>query len=149
MKAKWTCFIMAAVVLSLAGCGKQEKEEGNTVTEYFKEAPVTMPEDIVGCLDFQYGEDGEYQAIGQDETKGVVLWSSSDQGKSWDEIWALPDQWKNSLVTEAQFTGDGGIFCVLAKDALREGIDTQRLLLLIFPRKVHLRRRNCQRHRMD
>ena len=124
MKAKWKFFIMAAVVLSLAGCGKQEKEEGNTVTEYFKEAPVTMPEDIVGCLDFQYGEDGEYQAIGQDETKGVVLWSSSDQGKSWDEIWALPDQWKNSLVTEAQFTGDGGIFCVLAKDALREGIDT-------------------------
>lgn len=124
MKAKWKFFIMAAVVLSLAGCGKQEKEEGNTVTEYFKEVPVTMPEDIVGCLDFQYGEDGEYQAIGQDETKGVVLWSSSDQGKSWDEIWALPDQWKNSLVTEAQFTGDGGIFCVLAKDALREGIDT-------------------------
>lgn len=124
MKAKWKFFIMAAVVLSLVGCGKQEKEEGNTVTEYFKEAPVTMPEDIVGCLDFQYGEDGEYQAIGQDETKGVVLWSSSDQGKSWDEIWALPDQWKNSLVTEAQFTGDGGIFCVLAKDALREGIDT-------------------------
>lgn len=124
MKAKWKFFIMAAVVLSLAGCGKQEKEEGNTVTEYFKEAPVTMPEDIVGCLDFQYGEDGEYQAIGQDETKGVVLWSSSDQGKSWDEIWALPDQWKNSLVTEAQFTGDGGIFCVLAKDALQEGIDT-------------------------
>lgn len=124
MKAKWKFFIMAAVVLALAGCGKQEKEEGNTVTEYFKEAPVTMPEDIVGCLDFQYGEDGEYQAIGQDETKGVVLWSSSDQGKSWEEIWALPDQWKNSLVTEAQFTGDGGIFCVLAKDALQEGIDT-------------------------
>ena len=62
MKAKQIFFIMAAVVLSLTGCGKQEKEEGNTVTEYFKEAPVTMPEDIVGCLDFQYGEDGEYQA---------------------------------------------------------------------------------------
>ncbi len=114
MKAKWKFFIMAAVVLSLAGCGKQEKEEGNTVT----------PEDIVGCLDFQYGEDGEYQAIGQDETKGVVLWSSSDHGKNWEETWTLPDQWKNSLVTEAQFTGDGGIFCVLAKDALREDVDT-------------------------
>ena len=25
MKAKWKFFIMAAVVLSLAGCGKQEK----------------------------------------------------------------------------------------------------------------------------
>ena len=50
MKAKWKFFIMAAVVLSLAGCGKQEKEEGNTVTEYFKEAPVTMPEDIVVML---------------------------------------------------------------------------------------------------
>lgn len=124
MKAKWKFFIMAAVVLFLVGCGKQEKEEGNTVTEYFKEAPVTMPEDIVGCMDFQYGEDGEYQVIGQDEEKGVVLWSSSDQGKSWEEIWELPDQWKNSLVTEAQFTGDGGIFCVLAKDALQEGVDT-------------------------
>ena len=36
MKAKQIFFIMAAVVLSLTGCGKQEKEEGNTVTEYFK-----------------------------------------------------------------------------------------------------------------
>lgn len=124
MKAKRIIFIIATLVLFLVGCGKQEKEEGNTVTEYFKEAPVTMPEDIVGCMDFQYGEDGEYQVIGQDEEKGVVLWSSSDQGKSWEEIWELPDQWKNSLVTEAQFTEDGGIFCVLAKDALREGIDT-------------------------
>ena len=52
MKAKQIFFIMAAVVLSLTGCGKQEKEEGNTVTEYFKEAPVTMPEDIVGCFAF-------------------------------------------------------------------------------------------------
>ena len=69
-------------------------------------------------------EDGEYQAIGQDETKGVVLWSSSDHGKNWEETWTFPNQWKNSLVTEAQFTGDGGIFCVLAKDALREGVDT-------------------------
>ena len=124
MKAKRIIFIIATLVLFLVGCGKQEKEEGNTVTEYFKEAPVTMPEDIVGCMDFQYGEDGEYQVIGQDEEKGVVLWSSSDQGKSWEEIWELPDQWKNSLVTEAQFTGDGGIFCVLAKDALQEGVDT-------------------------
>lgn len=124
MKAKRIIFIIATLVLFLVGCGKQEKEEGNTVTEYFKEAPVTMPEDIVGCMDFQYGEDGEYQVIGQDEEKGVVLWSSSDQGESWDEIWALPDQWKNSLVTEAQFTEDGGIFCVLAKDALQEGVDT-------------------------
>ena len=81
MKAKQIFFIMAAVVLSLTGCGKQEKEEGNTVTEYFKEAPVTMPEDIVGCLDFQYGEDGEYQAIGQDETKGVVLWIMARTGR--------------------------------------------------------------------
>ena len=69
MKAKRIIFIIATLVLFLVGCGKQEKEEGNTVTEYFKEAPVTMPEDIVGCMDFQYGEDGEYQVIGQDEEK--------------------------------------------------------------------------------
>ena len=43
------------------------------MTEYFKEVPVTMPEDIVGCLDFQYGEDGEYQAIGQDEKKALYF----------------------------------------------------------------------------
>ena len=64
---------MAAVVLSLTGCGKQEKEEGNTVTEYFKEVPVTMPEDIVGCLDFQYGEDENTKRSGRMRLKGVVL----------------------------------------------------------------------------
>ena len=32
MKAKWKFFIMAAVVLSLTGCGKMEKEESNKLT---------------------------------------------------------------------------------------------------------------------
>ena len=111
-------FLMIVFALFLSGCNSEPKEEENTVTEYFSEEKLKMPEKLSSCFDFRCDDNGDYLAIGQALDQGTIAWKSQDEGKTWEAYRTLPEEWKKSLVTEAQFTEDGGIFCIIAKDAL-------------------------------
>lgn len=121
--SKFSCRIISFVMgiclaVSMSGCVgkvKQDKEKGTYI-----EKEVVLPEDVTAIYDIQAGKDGALVMFAAMADSDCILFKTTDNGESWEEMTALPKELKKDMIFSGAVKEDGSVIFAAYKGLLEK-----------------------------